>query len=483
MTNPLAPMVIRGEVIDTDLVEYPGRGDVMTFDAPDPRRFVNRLPLSSPGDLADLYDLRLDDILDYLEELGERLDINENEHMQRSRDLTYDATPLPREIVDMGYSGFSSFFERDKIRQIAENGVGIDYLEGWVDHKLNDGVIIKVRAFGTRTLHIVAGNGPGLGLITLARCAVTRSDCIIKAPSNDPFTSAALAQTMCDMAPDHPITKHFSVAYWRGGDAEVEDKLYQPYNIEKIVAWGGLAGIRHVTKYIQPGLELISLDPKTSISVLGPETLADEQAMRETARRLAVDIGGANQAGCASSRVTFVVAGPRDDAAERVTELGRLTYDAIMDLPPTFSTMPKSYSKELRSHVDALRMDDEWFEVIGGEHDEGAIIISKLPRQVDFAAYLADRTANLVTCESIDDVLLGVDAYTQTIGVWPESYKAELENVVPLYGAQRLVTLGNALYSGPLLGLSHDGIQPVSRMCKWVANEVSEGITVSSPLS
>ena len=186
---------------------------------------------------------------------------------------------------------------------------------------------------------------------------------------------------------------------------------------------------------------------------------------------------------CASSRVTFVVAGPRDDAAERVTELGRLTYDAIMDLPPTFSTMPKSYSKELRSHVDALRMDDEWFEVIGGEHDEGAIIISKLPRQVDFAAYLADRTANLVTCESIDDVLLGVDAYTQTIGVWPESYKSELENVVPLYGAQRLVTLGNALYSGPLLGLSHDGIQPVSRMCKWVANEVSEGITVSSPLS
>jgi len=483
MTNPIAPIVIRGEVIETDLVEYPGRGDVMTFDAPDPRRFVDRLPMPSPADLADLYDLSFDDILDYLEELGQCLDINKNEHMQRSRDLTYDATPLPREIVDMGYSGFGSFFERDKIRQIAEKSVGLDYLEGWVPHKLDDGVIMKVRAFGARTLHIVAGNGPGLGLITLARCAVTRSDCIIKAPSNDPFTSAALALTMCDMAPDHPITKHFSVAYWKGGDAEVEDKLYQPHNIEKIVAWGGLAGIRHVTKYIQPGLELISLDPKTSISVVGPEALADEQSMRETAGRLAVDIGGANQAGCASSRVTFVVAGPREDAAECVTELGQMTYDAIMALSPTFSTMPKSYDKELKSHVDALRWDDEWFEVIGGEEGEGAIIISKLPRQVDFAAYLADRTANFVTCESVDDVLLGIDAYTQTIGVWPESYKSELENIVPLYGAQRLVTLGNALYNGPLLGLAHDGIQPVSRMCKWIANEVSEGITDRSPLS
>ncbi len=483
MTTPIAPIVIRGQVIQSDLIEYPGRGDVMTFMAPDPRKFVDRLPLPSPRDLADLYDLRFDDILDYLEELGDRLDINKNEHMQRSRDLTYDATPLPREIIDMGYNGFGSFFERNKMRQIAEKSVGLDYLEGWVEHKLIDGVIIKIRAFGSRTLHIVAGNGPGLGLITLARCALTRCDCIIKAPSNDPFTSAALALTMCDMAPDHPITRHFSVAYWKGGDAEVEDKLYRPHNIEKIIAWGGLAGIKHVTKYIQPGLELISLDPKTSISVVGPTALEDEQQMRETARRLAIDIGGANQAGCASSRVTFVVAGPREDAVERVTELGKMTYDAIMALPSTFSTKPKAYSKELKSNVDGLRLDDEWYEVIGGEQDEGAIIISKLPRQVDFAAYLADRTANLVTCESVDEVFLGIDAYTQTIGVWPESYKSELENIVPLYGAQRLVTLGNALYNGPLVGLSHDGIQPVSRMVKWIANEVCEGITDSSPLS
>lgn len=483
MNNPIAHTVIRGEVIDSDLVEYPGRGGGMTFMAPDPRKFVDRLPLASPGLLADLYDLRFDDILDYLEELGKTLDINTNEHMQRARELTYDASPVPRELVDLGYSGFNTFFERDKIRQIAEKSVGLDYLEGWVEHRLIDGVIIKVRAFGSRGLHIVAGNGPGLGMITLIRSAISRSDCIIKAPSNDPFTSSALAMTMCDMAPDHPITKHFAVAYWQGGDAAVEDKLYQPHNVEKIIAWGGLAGIKHVTKYIQPGLELISLDPKTSISIVGPEALDDEQQMREAANRLAVDIGGANQAGCSSSRVTYVLTGDHDDGVERVTELGRLVYQAIMDLPSPFSSMPKSYDKELKSHVDALRLDDDWYEVIGGERGEGAIIISKLPRKVDFAAYLADRTANLVAVESIDDILLGIDAYTQTVGVWPESLKAELENVIPLYGAQRLVTLGNALYNGPLIGLSHDGMEPVRRMCKWIANEIAEGITDTSPLS
>jgi len=483
MNKPIAPMVIRGEVIDSDLIEYPGRGGMMTFMAPDPRKFVDWLPLASPGQLADLYDLSFDDILDYLEELGDRLDINTNEHMQWARELTYDATPLPPELVDLGYSGFSTFFERDKIRQIAEQSVGLDALEGWVEHRLIDGMIIKVRAFGSRGLHIVAGNGPGLGLVTLARSAITRSDCIIKAPSNDPFTNAALAMTMCDMAPDHPITKHFAVAYWRGGDAAVEDKLYQPHNIEKIIAWGGMAGIKHVTKYLQPGLELISLDPKTSISVVGPEALDDDQQMKEAAHRLAIDIGGANQAGCSSSRVTYVLMGSREDGVERVTELAKLVYQAIMALPAPFSTMPKSYDKELKSHVDALRLDDEWYEVVGGEKGEGAIIISKLPRKVDFAAYLTDRTANFVACESIDDLLLGIDAYTQTVGVWPESLKNQLENVIPFYGAQRLVTLGNALYNGPLLGPAHDAIEPVRRMCKWIANEVSEGITDTSPLS
>lgn len=482
MNKPIAQAVIRGKVIDTDLIEYPGRGDVMTFMAPDPKKIVGRLPVASPGDLADLYDLRFEDILDYLEELGARLDINTNGHMQRARELTYQASPMTPSLVDNMYSGFASFLDRDKVRQIAERSIGIDYLEGWVAHPLIDGRTLEVRAFGTRGLHIIAGNGPGLGVLTLVRSAITRSDCIIKMPSNDPFTSAALGMTMCDMAPDHPITRHFAVAYWQGGDTAVEEKLYQPRFIEKITAWGGLAGVKHVTKYIQPGLELISLDPKNSISVLGPEVLEDERQMQEAAYRLAIDIGGANQMGCSSSRVTYVLTGSREDGVERVSELGRLVYQQIMGLAPSFSTRPKSYDRQLKSFVDALRMDDEWYEVIGGRENEGAIIISKLPRPVDFSAHLQDRTANLVPVESIDDVLLGIDAYTQTVGVWPESLKVQLQNVVPLYGAQRLVTLGNALYHGPFI-MVHDGIEPVRRMCKWVANEVSEGVTDSSPLS
>ncbi len=102
MTNPIARTVIRGEVIDSDLIEYPGRAGGATFMAPDPRKFIDRLPLASPGLMTDLYDLSFDDILDYLEELGKQLDINSNEYMQEERDLTYDVAPVPNELVDLG---------------------------------------------------------------------------------------------------------------------------------------------------------------------------------------------------------------------------------------------------------------------------------------------------------------------------------------------------------------------------------------------
>src|SRR3546814_5944892 len=39
--------------------------------------------------------------------------------------------------------------------------------------------------------------------------------------------STAAARTMIDMDPDHPLTRHLSVAYWKGGDEEVEQYLYR----------------------------------------------------------------------------------------------------------------------------------------------------------------------------------------------------------------------------------------------------------------
>ncbi|MCK8683073.1 acyl-CoA reductase [Pseudomonas umsongensis] len=479
MSHPIAPMIIRGQVITDNLIEVGGRGGDLSFLTPDASKYIDQLPLGNPAKLADLYRLSFGDILDYAVELGARLDLDKNQYLQEACELSFLTAPTTPTIVKGSYMGLKHLLSREFITEMAESTVGIKYLEGWVPQTLLDGTELEVRCFGARTLHIVAGNAVSLSLWTIIRNMVLRSDAIIKAPSNDPFTALAIARTMVDMAPDHPLTKHLSVAYWKGGDEAFEQRLYQPQNLEKIVAWGGFASMKHVTKYIQPGLELISLDPKRSASIIGQEAFYNEENMREAAVRLAADIGAINQKGCVCARVVYVQSGTDEQGLERLNTFGQYVYEAMLGLPNTLSTAPKRYDQGLKAHVDALRLDDEWYKVIGGKEGEGAIICSQLPEPVSFAASLDDRTANLVPVDDLSEMMAAVDAYTQTVGVYPESIKDQLKDVLPLYGAQRIVSLGYA--AAMKFAAPQDSIEPMRRMGKWISNQIAAPQTSAAP--
>jgi hypothetical protein len=331
---------------------------------------------------------------------------------------------------------------------------------------------LRVRAFGSRVLHIPAGNGGLVSAVTILRSVITRCDTIIKAPSNDPLTAIAIARTLADVAPDHPITRHLAVAYWKGGNVAVEEPLYRPEHIEKIVAWGGFASVKHVTRYIQPGLEMIALDPKHSATIIGHQAFGDDETMREVARCAAVDIGVANQEGCANARVIYVMTGTDTAGISNANKLGEMIYDELIRLPAFISTPPLNPSRELYDHVEASRMTDDWYRVIGGDQREGAIIVSQFDSAVDYSAMLSGRVANIVPVDSIDKVTEAVTAYTQTIGIYPESLKRELRDTLPLFGAQRLTTLGYAC-SVPIAA-PQDAIEPMRRMCKWIVEEACD---------
>lgn len=479
MSKPIAPMIIRGEIITDHLVEVGGRGGDLSFLTPDAHQYIDKLPLGNPAKLADLYELSFEDILDYAGALAERLDFASNPFLQEACELSYQTAPVTPTMLKAAYMSLRQYLDRDFIVEMVESTVGVKYLEGWVKQQLRDGTELETRCFGARTLHIVAGNAAPLSLVTILRNMVLRSDAIIKAPSNDPFTALAIARTMVEMAPEHPLTRHLSVAYWKGGDQALEQRLYQPQNIEKIVAWGGFAALKHVTQYIQPGLELISLDPKRSASVIGADTFASEASQREAAVRLATDIGALNQKGCVCARVIYVQSGTDEAGLERLNRFGRYVYDAMLALPNTLSTVPKRYDQGLKAHVDALRLDDEWYKVIGGQDGEGAIILSQIPEAVSFSTLLDDRTANLVPVDELDEVMDAVDAYTQTVGVYPESVKDQLKDVLPLYGAQRIVSLGYAAamkWQAP-----QDAIEPMRRMGKWISNQIASPETTPAP--
>ena len=428
MNKPVIPMVLRGKIITDNLIEIPGRSGTITFDTPDAHKYIDQIPLH---------------------EVGEKLDINSNEYMQQARNLTYEAHPLTKPLIDRFYDHAGVMFNRDFVRDMTETDLGIDKLEGWVEEQVMTGPRTRIRCFGTRAIHIAAGNGPAGTALALIRNAITRSDGIVKSPSNDPFTGPAVVQTMAELDPNHPVTKHFSIAYWRGGDEEFEKKLYQPHNVEKIVAWGGFSSMKHV---------------------IGEETFEDEATMREAAVRLASDFGGNNQIGCSNSRVCYVQTGSDDDGLEVANKFAEMAFNSLQKLPGNYSTPAKEYPNELRMKINALRLQDDFYHVIGGQENEGAVVVSQFPEAVDFMPEMEGRTVNIVPIDDVQDFLDACDAYTQTVGVFPESLKEEIKDIMPLYGAQRIVSLGyasNVTIAGP-----QDAIQPLPRMVKWVVDEI-----------
>lgn len=469
------PLLIRGRLITDQMVEFEGRRGELTFRSPDASQHLSQLPLINPTRLSDMYDeLRIADVVDFLDQLGKRLSPKVNPYMQEAFELSCLTSGLTPEILYSQYcDAIPAMLSADNVREVAETHIGLATLDGWTRHELLDGRVAHTRPFGARCLHITAGNSPAVAGITTIWNALTRSDAVIKSPSNDPLTSLAIGRTMIEMAPDHPLTRHYSVAYWKGGNTALESQLYTPENFEKIVAWGGFSSMRHITRYLQPGLELIAMDPKLSGTLIGKEAFESDATMREVAQLIAMDFGGLNQEACASARVISVECGTDKAGLARLNQLAEYAYEALLALPPEASAPHRHFDPDLREEIAAVRRS-RFYKVFGGD-DRGAVIVSQIPDPVDFAPRLGCRVANLVPCDDIEEALQLITIHTQTIGVYPESLKAKYRDRLAFLGGQKIVSLGHHLSGN--LSLPHDALEPIRRLCRWVSDS---DMTVSS---
>src|SRR5690606_16813012 len=229
--------------------------------------------------------------------------------------------------------------------------------------------------------------------------------------------------------------------------------------------WGGFDSIKHITKYLQPGIDLITLDPKHSGSIIGKQALADDHTMRDVAVRAAMDVGAWNQEACANARVIYVECDyDNPDELARLNTFGKYVYDALQTLPSYLSTPAKYVQPVLKEELDGLFMMEDWYKLYRDNDYNGAVIVSQNDEPVGFAAQLACRTCNLVPMKTLDAAVGRINSASQTIGVWPLAVKQQIRDALAQRGAQVIVALGyvtriNSV--GPW-----DGIEPERRMLK-----------------
>ena len=426
-----------------------------------PRLDLDRLvwPRSAPG---PAFNTPLAEIIDVLVQLGAWLAADPQSVVAEALEHAVRAGSLPRPLMEFSYANIGKPFDRRSIEfQVQRELGGPDVLDGWREiADAPSGRPARIRAFPPRLIHIVAGNAPGVSAQTVLRGAITKGVHLLKLPSNDLFTAPAILRGLAAVAPGHPLTRSFSAVYWRGGDAAVESVLFRPQFFDKIVAWGGEASIRSAIKYLGPGLELVSFDPKTSISLIGREAFESAESLAAAAERAAFDATLMNQQACASSRFQFV-----EGSVAEVDRYCALLQQRMNIDRPTASAIGPAVPQPLRDEIDGLKMLAPEVRVWGGYGGEGVVIRSETP--VDF--HPDGKIVNVVPVDDLADAVAHANVATQTVGIWPPQRKAQLRDALASRGVQRVVNLGGT--AGVELGLPHDGFMPLQRFMRWINDE------------
>ena len=292
---------------------------------------------------------------------------------------------------------------------------------------------------------------------------------------------------MLDIDASHPVCKHVAVAYWKGGDEFMDGQIVRTSRIDKITAWGGMSSVKHIQKFLTPGIDLTALNPKFSMSVIGKEALESEATMDEAAMGIAVIAGFYNQTACANTRLVYVESETDDASLDRLTRLGSKVVAAFKTLPPVISTPAAKPNQDLAAEMEAVALEDDFYTV-EGDTLTGGVVISRFADRVDFFDQLNNRVVNIVPVADLLDVIKWCDDTTQTVGVYPESLRERLRDSFALAGVQRMVPLGGGdalklfqdMHTLPP-GMPHDGIEPMRRNVRWVIDQrpVEEGMALS----
>ncbi|MFA5494862.1 MAG: acyl-CoA reductase [Porticoccaceae bacterium] len=408
------------------------------------------------------------DIIDFLAEVGERLDFDSNPYLQEAVEKMSHFSTLDSRVLENSYRDIRYMFRREGVIAEIEQTLGsLEVLDGWVARNpfLPNS---RVRAVPPRMVHVLAGNAPVVPPITIVRGAITKGVHLLKLPSNDMFTTTAILRTMADVDADHPTTKSFTAAYWRGGDEQLESAIYRSQYFDKIVVWGGEAAVKHVVKYVGPGLEMVSFDPKVSVSMIGKAAFDSPDTTRDVAMKAAADVIGWNQDACSASRFHYVE-GTIEQVDQYCEELVKAMGVDTRYGPGKSSLVPPG---DIREQLDMLQNLEPLYRVFG-KYDGNGMVIRSDEERVDFSP--TGKLVNVVRVDKLADAVKNITVATQTVGIYPKEERIALRDSLASCGAQRLVDLGEVNGGEGFGGSPHDAGMPVNRFMRWVVESGDHG--------
>ncbi len=465
-------------VIDRQTLAPMGDMRVIIVPAPDPRELLEPDPSAA---IIELMHMPFDAVCEFVDAVGESLEARAvgvgTAHLLS--ESSRDDDRMHRAFV----SQLPRMFEGEALRTMVLNelgDLGARRLDGWlaVAAPAVQGISTRIaahtpelrptkastappmmRGVPTTQLHVTAGNMPIVLVTSLLWAWATKGACVLKPAADSVPLIAALGTAVAEADPKHPLARHTTLAYWRGGDTAIEDPLLADGAFDRRVVWGTH---RAVQALAQRGgaADTIVMRPRYAISFVGRAAMKHDLAA--TVRLAAVDSIVANQQACMSS-LLHIVEGTDSDADTYACALAEV-------LGQWDKTFPYRAQDSVQGRLLSLRRgllaSGDWH--IHGSWPSGASAVARINRDFDLSQHPGGR---VVLVRAVDDlesaIAVHVNRNVSYVGVAPALVLRELRDVFVGHGVDNVMPLGETerLYAGR----PHDGMQVLNRLVRWVS--------------
>jgi hypothetical protein len=335
--------------------------------------------------------------------------------------------------------------------------IGADFLPDALTNELQSYKAL-VRAMPTRQLHITAGNSPLVPLLSLVRAVWTKSACALKLPSGAVLPGSLISLLAATAAPDHPITRHLSMVYWRGGDESMERILLMPGVFDRIVVWGAPDSVASVRARAQ-FTKVICFNPRYSVSFIGREALSRDGDLDEVAARAVCDSMVENQKACIASLVHYIE-GSVKDAERYAAAVERCLAHWDEQLPHPLLNRQRGLLKRIERGV--LLDGRVHFHEVNGAYRSGVVVA---PHEFAIKDHPMCRLIVVRPVPNLDECLQFLHPAVATVGIFPDDRRRSLRDRVAARGVSNVVPLGHA--GAAAVGSSHDGMLVLNELVDW----------------
>jgi hypothetical protein len=441
-----------------------------------------------PRDIGDqiqsLHPLDFGAVEQYVDALGQAM-APAGALISRALPLAIACSDQPEYFVRLGFADVHAAFDARTLGRAVDRELeyggrpGRAYLNGWTEipddiaagamaiarAKLDGSTAAaasrrRLRAVPTTQLHITAGNSPVVPAISALRGFATKGAVTIKLPSGALVAGSALALAMHVTAPEHPLTRHASIAYWPGGDDAVESVLLRHGAFERIVVWGSRASVVAVATRAA-GTKTLVFNPRYGVSLIGRAALAP-QLIDETARRAAQDTLVWNQQACIASLVHYAEGSGADIdryCAALSKELG--WWDVAHDHRPDRAMVGR-----IRTARRGELSDGRW--TVNGPPVAPTSAVVRMDRGFDLSTHPQARVVVVRPVNDLAETLSLMHSSVSSVGIFPLQRLDGLRDEICGRGVTSVIPLGEAdtLFAGS----PHDGMRALSELVSWAVS-------------